>query len=305
MLLDNNGTTRSSDRLFDTAIIVLNSADGTWGGGSQVRGMSLRTDQAAATNETIGSLVFGSGSNYMTGWANNAGTATSYETSLIASAFERRNRATVTVIGRGLGLASNAKGRNNFRIGDAAAQTGFMASSMLGAGGAAGTTTTSIVPWAVGETLTAEVAAANMGNSLVTYVSGAGFRPLVHGTEYATYAAGGATANIREALSASLTGLAGRTLNSLVVHNGSSAASTLAVTGTGAGQTLVSTSGAFLFTLNPAATASSAHTVSLGGFDGGIGLGSAASEYVFAVVNPTYAATTPTLAVTVSSPLTS
>ena len=68
---------------------------------------------------------------------------------------------------------------------------------------------------------------------------------------------------------------------------------------------MVSTSGAFLFTLNPAATASSAHTVSLGGFDGGIGLGSAASEYVFAVVNPTYAATTPTLAVTVASPLTS
>lgn len=305
VLLDNNGGTRSSDRLFDTASIVLNSADGTWGGGSQVRGLSLRTDQAAATNETIGSLVFGSGSNYMTGWANNSGTGTNYETSLIASAFERRNRATVTVIGRGLGLASNANGRNNFRIGDASVQTGFMASSLLGAGGAAGSATMSIVPWAFGESLTADIAAANMGNSLVTYVSGAGFRPLVHGTEYATYAAGGATANIRESLSASLTGLAGRTLNSLVVHNGSSAASTLAVTGTGAGQSLVNTSGAFLFTLNPAATASSAHTVSLGGFDGGIGLGSAASEYVFAVVNPTYAATTPTLAVTVSSPLTS
>ena len=306
VLLDNNSATRSSDRLFDTASIVLNSADGTWGGGSQVRGLSLRTNEAAATNETIGSLVFGSGSNYMTGWANNAGTATSYETSLIATAFERRNRATVTVIGRGLGLASNANGRNNFRIGDAAAQTAFMASAQFGAGGAAGSPTMSIVPWAVGEALTTtDIVAANMGNSLVTYVSGSGFRPLVHGTEYATYAAGVATANIREALTANLTGLAGRTLNALVVHNGNTAASTLAVTGTGAGQTLVNTSGAFLFTLNPAATASSAHAVNLGGFDVGIGLGSAASEYVFSVVNPTYAANTPTLAVTVSSPLTS
>jgi autotransporter-associated beta strand protein len=305
VLLDNNGGTRSSDRLFDTASIVLNSADGTWGGGSQVRGLSLRTDQAAATNEIIGSLVFGSGSNYMTGWANNAGSATSYEASLIATGFERRNRATVTVIGRGLGLASNANGRNNFRIGDAAAQTAFMASAQLGAGGAAGTPTMSIVPWAVGEALAAEIAVANMGNSLVTYVSGAGFRPLVHGTEYATYAAGGATANIREALTAGLTGLAGRTLNSLVVHNGNTAASTLTVAGNGASQSLVNTSGAFLFTLNPAATASSAHAVTLGGFDGGIALGSAASEYVFSVVNPTYAANTPTLAVTVSSPLTS
>ena len=303
VLLDNTGGTRSSDRIGNTSNIILNSADGTWGGQTQLRGLSIRTDQNAGTNETIGSLVFGSGTNYLTGWASGG---TSAETSVLATAFERRNYATTVVMGRALGLASDAAGRNNFRISDAAAQTGFMASSQLGAGGAAGSTTMSIVPWAVGETLaSAEVAVTNMGNSLVTYVSGGGFRPLVHGTEYATYAAGGATANIREALTAGLTGLAGRTLNSLVVHNGSSAASTLAVTGTGAGQSLVNTSGAFLFTLNPAATASSAHTVSLGGFDGGIGLGSAASEYVFAVVNPSAAATTPTLALTVSSPLTS
>jgi len=300
VLLDNNGGTRSSDRVGNTSNIILNSADGTWGGQTQLRGLSIRTDQNAGTNETIGSLVFGSGTNYLTGWASGG---TSAETSVLATAFERRNYATTVVMGRALGLTSAE--RNNFRISDAAAQTGFMASSLLGAGGAAASTTMSIVPWAVGETLTAEVAAANMGNSLVTYVSGAGFRPLVHGTEYATYAAGGATANIRESLTTSLTGLAGRTVNSLVVHNGSTAASTLAVTGTGAGQALVNTSGAFLFTLNSAATASTAHTVTFGGFDGGVALGSAATEYVFSVVNPSAAATTPTLAVTVSSPLTS
>ena len=107
------------------------------------------------------------------------GGGTSAEASVLATAFERRNYATAVVMGRALGLASDAAGRNNFRISDAAAQTGFMASSQLGAGGAAGSTTMSIVPWAVGETLaSAEVAVTNMGNSLVTYVSGGGFRPL-------------------------------------------------------------------------------------------------------------------------------
>ena len=302
LLLDNSGGTRSGDRIGNTSNIVLNSADGSWGGETQVSGLSIRTDQNAGTNESIGSLVFGSGANYLTGSASGG---TGSEASVLATAFERRNYATAVVMGRALGLTSDATGRNNFRISDAAAQTAFMGSSLLGAGGAAASTTMSIVPWAVGEALTVRSVVTNMGNSLVTYVTGGGFRPLVHATEYATFAAGGATANIRESLAAGLTGIAGRSVNSLVVHNASTAASTIAVTGTGAGQSLVNTSGAFLFTLNTAATASSAHAVNLGGFDGGIALGSSAPEYVFSVINPSAATTTPTLTVTVSSPLTS
>jgi autotransporter-associated beta strand protein len=298
-LLDNNGGTRSADRLPDNTPIILNSANGTFGGQTQLRGLALRTDQNAGTNETIGSLVFGSGASYLTG---SAGGGSSAEASLVAASFERRNFATVTAMARSLGLIADATGRNNFRIGDAAAQSAFMGTQMVGGGGAAATSTISIVPWAFGENLTVEVAAANMGNSLVTYASGNGFRPLAFANEYATYAAAGATGNARESLTAALTGLAGKTVNSLVIHNNSTAASGFAVSGTGAGQVLANTSGAFLFTLNPAATASTAHAVTLDGFNGGISVGSVA-EYVFAVVNPSAAANTPTLTATVASPL--
>ena len=298
-LLDNNGGTRSGDRLPDNTPIVLNSANGTFGGQTQLRGLALRTDQNAGTNETIGSLVFGSGTNYLTG---SAGGGTGAETSLVATTFERRNFATVVAMGRALGLNADTTGRNNFRIGDATAQTAFMGTQMVGGGGTAATSTISIVPWAIGENLTAEVAAANMGNSLLTYASGNGFRPLAFANEYATYAAAGVTGNVRESLTAALTGLAGKTVNALVIHNNSTAASAFAVSGTGAGQALVNTSGAFLFTLNPAATASTAHAVTLDGFAGGITVGSVA-EYVFAVVNPSAAANTPTLTATVASPL--
>jgi autotransporter-associated beta strand protein len=298
-LFDNNGTTRSGDRIPDGTPIVLNSANGTFGGQTQLRGLALRTDQNAGTNETIGSLVFGSGASYLTGFA---GTGANAETSLVATTFERRNFATVVAMGRSLGLTADANGRNNFRIGDATAQTAFMGTQLVGGAGAAATTTISIVPWAFGENLTAEVAVGNMGNSLVTYVSGAGFRPLAFANEYATYALAGATGNVRESLTASLTGLAGKTVNAVVIHNNSTAASGLSVSGTGAGQGLVNTSGAFLFTLNPAAAASSAHTITLDGFGAGITLG-ASAEYVFGVINPSAATNTPTLAVTVASAL--
>ena len=300
LLFDNNSGTRSGDRIPDGTPVVLNSANGTFGGQTQLRGLALRTDQNAGTNETIGSLVFGSGASYLTG---SAGGGANAETSLVATTFERRNFATVVAMGRSLGLTADATGRNNFRIGDATAQTAFMGTQLVGGAGAAGTTTISIVPWAFGENLTAEVAVGNMGNSLVTYVSGAGFRPLVHGTEYATYALAGATGNVRESLTASLTGLTGKTVNAVVINNNNTAASGLSVSGTGAGQGLVNTSGAFLFTLNPAATASSAHTVTLDGFGAGITLG-ASAEYVFGVINPSAATNTPTLAVTVASALT-
>ncbi|OYW31546.1 MAG: hypothetical protein B7Z47_00740, partial [Chthoniobacter sp. 12-60-6] len=74
--------------------------------------------------------------------------------------------------------------------------------------------------------------------------------------------------------------------------------------GSGAGQTLTNTSGAFLFTLHTAAAASTAYSTTLGGFDDGIAVG-ASNEYVFFVVDPSSAATTPTLTAAISSALTS
>jgi autotransporter-associated beta strand protein len=139
-----------------------------------------------------------------------------------------------------------------------------------------------------------------MGNSLVTYVSGAGFRPLDFTTEYASYATAGATNNTRESRTTDLTLLDGRTLNSLVIDNNNTA--TINITGSGAGQTLTNTSGAFLFTISNGA-ASTAYATNLGGFDDGIA--TTAGEYIFHLVNPSAATTSSTLTATISSPLTS
>lgn len=297
LLLDNNGTTRSGTRILDSTPIFLNSADGTFSGETRPRGLAIRTNQNATTNETIGNLNFASGNSYFAGEASGT-TGISH---VIASNFIRTNNATANVRGRALGLA--AGDRTQLRIGDATNQTAFIA-TLVGGGGAAGTTTVSVVPWAVGETLTAGLADNNMGNSLVTYVSGAGFRPLTF-TEYDTFASKTVnTANVREVITSDLTLLPGQTLNALVLHNDNAAASDLNVTGLGATNGLAVTSGALLFTLNPAATASVASSTTLGGFDDGITVG-ATNEYVITVQNPSSAANTATLTASISSPLAS
>ncbi|MCB1228570.1 MAG: autotransporter-associated beta strand repeat-containing protein [Verrucomicrobiales bacterium] len=299
LLLDNNGTTRSGTRILDTTTVTLDSADGTYNGQTIVRGLAIRTDQNANTSETIGTLNFASGANYLSGEGDvGTGTASSY---IIADEFVRLNNATLAARGRSLGASSGE--RNQFKIGTAANETAFI-STLVGGGGAAGTNTISIIPWAIAAANSGTNGAltdADMGNSLATYVAGTGIRPLDFATEYNTYSAAAATENVRESLTANLTGLSGKTVNALVINDNTTAASTTNVTGTGSGQMLTNTSGAFLFTLNTAATASSAHSVVLGGFDDGIAVGG--GEYVFQVVNPSAAANTATLAATISSPL--
>lgn len=296
MLLDNNGTTSSTARILDTTPIILNSA---FGGGTNIRGLWVRTDQNASRFETIGNLVFNSGASYLTGEAN-VGTGNA-RAGILASNFLRNDFATASVRGRNLGTTINHN--NQFRIADATNQTNFI-NAMIGGAGASGATL-SIVPWAIGETHNnTSNGSANMGNSLVTYITGAGFRPLDFATEYATYATAGNTNNTRESITADLTGLAGRTVNSLVIHNDSTANSALTVSGSGSGNQLINTSGAFLFTLNPAAASSSVHSVTLNGFDDGLAVG-ATNEYIFHVVNPTAAASPPVLTATVGSPLVS
>lgn len=296
MLLDNNGTTSSTARILDTTPIILNSA---FGGGTNIRGLWVRTDQNASRFETIGNLVFNSGASYLTGEAN-VGTGNA-RAGILANNFLRNDFATASVRGRNLGTTINHN--NQFRIADATNQTNFI-NAMIGGAGASGATL-SIVPWAIGETHNnTSNGSANMGNSLVTYIRGAGFRPLDFATEYATYATAGSTNNTRESITANLTGLSGRTVNSLVIHNDSTANSALTVSGSGSGNQLINTSGAFLFTLNPTAASSSVHSVTLNGFDNGLAVG-ATNEYIFHVVNPTAAASPPVLTATVSSPLVS
>jgi autotransporter-associated beta strand protein len=305
LLLSNNGGTRptNSNRLPDAMPVFLNSADGSSSGSTLIGGLWIRTDQGTTTNETVGVLNLVSGASYFRGDATGTGSIAG----IITSNFVRQNNATLAARGRSLGVTSGE--RNFLRIASASAEEAAFAAGLVGGTGAADTKTIPIVPWVIGQTQTAGMSDSIMGNSLVTYAvatgSGAGLRPLSLTTEYNTFATrAGATDNIRESLSANLTGLTGVTLNALVLENANTTAGSINVTGTGAGQTLAITSGTMLFTATGAVTGTPAMGVTLGGFDGGITVGGT-NEYVVFVQNPTSAAAGGTVTATISSPLTS
>ncbi len=295
LLIDNNGTTRSGTRILDNAAINLNSADGVFLNTTVVRGLALRTDQDTTLDETVGVVTAASGASYV----GMEATTASDDSDIIATNVARLNNGTLNVRGTNLGTG-NAQA-TLFRI-LAANEAAFIAGNLVGGGGGADAKNISIVPWAIGEATTGALADTNMGNSLVTYVAGAGFRPLAL-TEYNPYTVAGTTDNVRESLSADLTGLAGKTLNALVIDNNATV-NNISVMGTGAGQTLTNTSGVFLFSLNTAATANTAYSTTVGGFGNGIAVG-ASGEYVFFVVDPSSATTTATLTAAISSALTS
>ena len=301
-LLDNNDDTNVTDRLSDTAIFTLNSAAGPFSGETRPRGFANRNNDDDNATETYGSLVLNSGASYV---SMEASGGTSAQAGLVAAiGWTRNNSATINVRGRTLGATSDASGRAQFKV--ANANDAAMIAANIGGGGVIGGTAknVSIIPWAIGENLTAALADGNMGNTFLSYVDDRGFVPLNLTNEFSTFGTAASGDNVRESLTADLTGIVGATVNSLILHNNNTAASTVNVTGSGAGQTLAVTSGALLFTLNTAATASSAHSMILGGFDSGITVGGT-NEYVIHVVNPSSATTTATLTATIASPLTS
>ncbi|WP_265596003.1 autotransporter-associated beta strand repeat-containing protein [Verrucomicrobium sp. BvORR106] len=298
-LLDNNDDSAPNDRLSDTAVITLHSANGAFAGESRPRGLAIRTDNNTGEPETFGLLDIASGASYA---SLEAGGDANSTVSLIAVGWNRSAGATLNVRGRGLGATANQ--RSFFKIADAN-DTAFLSQGLVGGGAASGGTNknVSIVPWAIGENISAGLADTNMGNTFLTYVDNIGFRPLDLTNEYNTYSAAASTDNVRESQTGATTNLSGKTINSLILHNANAAAATTSYSGTGAGQTLAITSGAMLFTLNSAAAAGSYNTT-LGGFDGGITVGST-NEYIIHVVNPSSASTTPTLTATIDSSLNS
>lgn len=300
LLLDNNGTTRSGTRILDTSSITLNSADGFFSGQNIPRGLAIRTDQDANTTETIGQLNFASGASYGSFEQQGGNNSRSI---IIASDFSRTNSATFNVRGRAMGSNAGTGGQSQLKIVSGAAETAFLLTLVGGVDYTSGADNNKIVPWAIGENLTGGLAATNMGNTLVSYSANRGFVPLNLATEYATYPGALATDNIREVLTATdLTGLAGATINALVLHNGDTTASTRAFSGSGVGQALLITSGAMLFTRDTAGAAG--YGILLSGFDDGIAVGGT-NEYVIHVVNPDSAAATKTLTASISAPLTS
>lgn len=284
LYLDQTSTTRSNARILNTTPITLNSADGTFNyvgttfssPSTVVRGLAIRNDQDGTSDETVGDVNVNSGASYVGMDTNDAND----DSDIIASNVLRFNDATLNV--RGTNLGSTLAQNNQFRIVSANEAAFDTAANLVGGNGAAGSQNIDIVPWAIGETFAGAIGAGNMGNSLVTYVNGAGFRPLDFATEYDTIALAAADDNARESLGADLTGLAGKTVNSLVINNAAFAG--LDVTGAGAAQTLDVTSGAMLFTISGAA-ANTAYDTTLGGFGSGITVGGT-NEYVISVVNP-------------------
>lgn len=274
-MIDELGTTRSGTRIPDTTTITLNSADGGYAASAVVRGLALRTDQGTTLDETVGTINFNTGASYL----GMEATTADDNSDLIAANIVRLNNATMNV--RGTNLGGNTPQENEFRIGDPANEAAFIA-TLVGGGGLAGSKNISIVPWAIGQSTPGALNATHMGNSLLTYTSPGGFRPLVLATEYNTIALAGTTDNARESLATDLTGIAGKTINALVLDN--AATPLVNVTGTGAGQTLAVTSGAMLFTVT-GATTNTAYSTVLGGFDSGITVGGT-NEYVIHVVNP-------------------
>lgn len=296
-LLDNNDDTNVTDRLSDTAIFTLNSAAGSFSGETRPRGFSNRNNDNDNATETYGSLVLNSGASYV---SMEASGGTSAQAGLIAAiGWTRSNAATINVRGRNLGGTANE--RAQFKVADA--NDAAMIAANVGGGGVIGGTAknVSIIPWAIGENLTTGLADANMGNTFLSYVDNRGFVPLSLTSEFSIFSASTAGDNVRESLGADLTGIAGTTVNSLILDN--TAFAGLDVTGTGAGQTLAITSGALMFTVT-GGVASTAYDTTLGGFDGGITVGST-NEYVISVVNPSSATTSSTLTANIASPLTS
>jgi len=154
---------------------------------------------------------------------------------LTAGSLVRTNHGIAVFSGTNLGANTIASATaNSGNISFATAPTG-----LVGGGGAAGTTTISILPWAIGGT-----SASDTGSTFVTYTADNGIRTLNTATEFASSVTDGATTsdNVRLTASAALTQTT--TINSLIIAP--TAATTIS------GGTLKITSGAIL--LNPGNT---------------------------------------------------
>lgn len=214
-----NAAANNNNRISDTATITARGAT-----------INVIGNASAATAESAGAMNLASGNNIITVTPNAAQSA-----SLNLASVNRQNNSTLFVRGTNLGAAAAAG------VAQITATTPPV--GLIGGGGAAGSTTISILPWAVGNLS----AAATLGSSFVTY-GATGFRPLA-ASEYAAAVGGSPTDNVR--ITAAAASPAG-TVNSLVFAPGATA--------TLSGGPINITSGAFLY--SPTATATG--TVSAG-----------------------------------------
>jgi autotransporter-associated beta strand protein len=247
-LLSDQDQDDDENRIGSTATITLNNTAGI----SSSYGLRIRNDndQGEIRNETVGAVTIGAGHNVIT--AEHSDAAVNTTARLTSASFARNNRATILMRGENLGAATGNRGSILFT----AAPTGA-----IGGGGAAGTTTMSIIPHMIGD-ITA--ASTGLGNSLVIYDATLGVRPLDLATEYIQNEggynglSGVTTNNMRFAANpaATLTG-GSKSINSLVLD---STAGALTISGNSA-DSLTVTSGAIL-----AASTTNSTTTVLNGF---------------------------------------
>ena len=152
LTLDNSGTT-GINRLSDTAPIT-------------TRGVLITTtgNATTASAETVGAITLADGVSTINVVPGTAGS------SITAASIARSNDATVVVRGTGLGGTPGA---------GVATILSTAAPTLSGGRRRAGSTTLSIVPWALGNLTanTASTVAAFTNSGLVTYDPTAGFRP--------------------------------------------------------------------------------------------------------------------------------
>lgn len=225
-----SSTTNNSNRLSDTAGITMRGAT-----------LTLTGNAAAATAETAGALTLGNGINTITVTPNAAQSA-----SLNFSGITRSNNSTLFVRGTNLGAAAGA--------GVAQITSATSPGTLIGGGGAAGSTNISILPWAVGNT----TATGLNNSSFVTFDATNGLRPLAT-AEYATLTSGESDNN-NTRLTAATAISAATTVNSVLVAG----AGTL-LSGTGG---LNITSGALMYAPSATTAGTISANVNFGGAEG-------------------------------------
>lgn len=277
--------TSSVDRVVNGATVTLNNTAGT-------NGLLLNASNNGGRSDTIGTIALGAGQNVIT--LNGSGGTSAVGTLTVSGAtgLTRENNATALVRGRSLGASAvGQRGQLVFTN----APTGALAP--VGGGGAAGSTSISILPYLIGHSTAGTPGAADLGNTFVMNTGATnGLRPLVitegTGAEYIFNQAGfnamAATSanNVRfnATPSGTLNAAGGgtRTINALAIDSASGAVS---VTGPGS-DTLALTAGALL------STGALANNTALNGFSG---ITTATGEYVVFVTNDQF---------TLGSPLT-
>jgi fibronectin-binding autotransporter adhesin len=222
-------STVNNNRIGDTAAINLRNGNFS---------MTGAVGASVVNTETVGAIS-GAGYNIIT---VTPGTGAGF-TSLTAASLSRVERGTFLMRGTNIGSAGSGNVGNLIFT---SAPTG----DLVGGGGAAGTTSISILGYAIGDT-----SGSLTGNTFVTYGPN-GIRALNTTTEFATNLTSGATTNAR--LTASTANNSSVTVNSLALATGS------AITGTG---TVNVTSGAIL---NNNSSATISNTVAFGSAEGNI-----------------------------------